>query len=446
MTGRSNLSDDAKLVDLAETFLARATEAVIPTEEEMSAVFEAGVGWTAHGALTFRHTTAVTNSLSDFVEIVSRKLGPRAAHEDELRRACWGMASEWLSKESPDDVRSAARRMMANIGAIGEVSAHLILPNYTFQRAPGVDSVCVGPVEILDTQIAKRRIDALDNEHIRVVINGGRGLTWREGATEASFPSTCWWVKVTAARRNVRDEGAWLIDVAIALARFLHRPWGGLAPGHKDREPAAFEPTPRDPSGIFFVGDTVMTGDFTAPRYYQLDAAAVASLESDDAKTKAAAIFEPVKDSVGGRIALALGWLTRARRAADRSEAVLFYFTALEALLSPGKSEPIAQTIARHVAVMRSDKPAARYRTFELVLELYALRSSLVHQGNRDVLALDVRRMSALTDTVLWRLIHEVDLSAKSAALLYSLKAASFGDPWSPPTPIQTETAQKSKT
>ncbi len=435
MAGGSRLSDNAKLVELAEIFLACATDAVIPTEEEMSAVFSAGLGWTAHGALTFKHTAPVTNALSDLVELVSRKLGPRAAHEDELRRACWGLASAWLSQEEPNEVSSAARRMLADIEAIGEVTADLVLPNFTFRRDPGVPSVHIGPVEILDAEIAKRRVDALDNEHIRFVINGGRGVSWRDGATEASFPNTCWWVKVTAARRNVRDEGTWLVDVAIALARFLHRPWAGLAPGHKDREPAPFEPTPRDLPGVFFVGDTVMTGDFTAPRYYGLDAAAVASLESDEAKAKAAAIFEPIKDSVGGRIALALGWLTRARRAGDRSEALLFYFTALEALLSPGKGEPIAQTIARQVAVMRSDKPAARYRTSELVLELYGLRSNLVHQGERAVLALDVRRMSALTDFVLWRLIHEVDLSAKATLLLTSLRAASFGDPWSPPTP-----------
>jgi hypothetical protein len=184
---------------------------------------------------------------------------------------------------------------------------------------------------------------------------------------------------------------------------------------------------------MFFVGDSVSAGGFSAPRYYELDGEAARALGTADARAIATAVFSPVDNSVGARIAQGLGWLTRARRATDRSEAFLFYFTALEALLSSGKGEPVWQTIARQVAVMRNDRPASRVKTYDLVRKLYDVRSRLVHAGDRSALDLDVRTMHALTDVIFWRVIHEVDLSVPAATLTASLGHATFGDPWGPP-------------
>ena len=172
--------------------------------------------------------------------------------------------------------------------------------------------VQIGPVEILPSEAAKARVDALDIELLRFLVDGGRGSVFRNDAVEISYPSFCWWVRVAAAEKNIRDEGAWLIDTAISLARFLHRPWGGLAVGHKDVEPHAFEPTPQDRSGAFFVGTRFVGGGRTAARYYLLDETAVEALESDRARAIVAGVFEPTPNSVGARVARALGWLTRA--------------------------------------------------------------------------------------------------------------------------------------
>lgn len=433
MPGSPHLSDNQTLLGLAAAFLSAADDAAVRTPGQMTSALEQGMGWSGHSGATFIRTTAVVGAQSALVEPVLRKLGTRRGHEDEVRSACWRRAALWLTAEDILPVAAAARQLLVDLETANEVTADLILPNYTFKRAAGVESVHIGPVEILDAELAKRRVDAFDNEHVRFVIDGGRGLAFRDAAFDVSYPDTCWWVRVAAAPKNVRDEGAWLIDVAISLTRFLHRPWRGLPPGIKDREPAACEPSPRDQSGMFFIGDAVNAGGFSAPRYYELDEAAAQAIGSDGAKVIATAVFSPVRNSVGERVAQGLGWLTRARRAGDRSEAFLFYFTALEALLSSGKGEPVSQTIARQIAVMRNNKPASRIKTFDLVRKLYEVRSRLVHTGDRSALALDVRTMNALTDIVFWRVVRETDLSVPAAELIASLNRATFGEPWAPP-------------
>lgn len=433
MPAKSRFLSDPKLVALASAFLEDADGAAVRSHEEMSAAFTDGHGWASHSGVTFIQRPAVRATQAALVDAILRKLSTRAGHEDEVRSATWREAALWLTTDEPAPVADAARQLLKAIEERDEVTADLVLPNYTFRRAPGVESVRIGPVEVLDAEVAKARVDALDNEHLRFVVDGGRGSAFRERAVEISYPATCWWVRVAASERNVRDEGAWLIDTAISLARFLHRPWGGLAVGHKDLEPHAFEPSPQDQSGAFFVGDRFSGGGRTAARYYELDGTAARALESDRARSIAASIFEPTKHSVGGRVALALGWLTRARRTRDRFEALLFYFTALETLLVPGKVEPVSQTISRQVAVILRDKPTNRRTMFQRMRQLYEMRSTLVHAGQRTALASDVRTMSVVTDHVFMRVVNEVDLSIPAETLIASLNDATFGDPWEPP-------------
>lgn len=434
MPATPNLFSDSKLIEAAVAFFADAESAVARTVDEVGDAMRDGEGWTSHSGVTFIQRPAVRGSQGALVEAILRKLGPRSGHEDEIRSATWRGAAQWLTASERTPPEDAARLMLRTIGETAEVTADLVIPNYTFRRAQGVSGARIGPVEILDSEIAKARVDALDNEHVRFAIDHGRGTSIRDSAVEVSYPGTCWWVRVGAAERNIRDEGAWLIDTAISLARFLHRPWGGLAVGHKDREPHAFEPVPMDQSGMFFVGTKVSTGGRTAARYYELDATAVAALESDRAVSIATSIFEPLKNSVGLRVGLALPWLTRARRTSDRSEALLFYFTALETLLAPGKGEPISQTISRQIPVILRDRPASRKSLFQRMRQLYDMRSTLVHSGRRSALASDVRTMSVITDRVFMRIVNEVDLTTSVDDLIGSLNDATFGDAWTSPT------------
>ena len=53
--------------------------------------------------------------------------------------------------------------------------------------------------------------------------------------------------------------------------------------------------------------------------------------------------------------------MTRGRQARDRSERLLFFFTAIEALLSgDDKTAPVTQTIARRAATILVDDPTHR--------------------------------------------------------------------------------------
>ena len=60
------------------------------------------------------------------------------------------------------------------------------------------------------------------------------------------------------------------------------------------------------------------------------------------------------------------GWMTRGRHAEDRAERFLFFYTAIETLVSTtDKSAPVIQTIARNAASIITDKPEIFHRFIE---------------------------------------------------------------------------------
>lgn len=118
-----------------------------------------GEGWTSHSGVTFIQRPAVRGSQGALVEAILRKLGPRSGHEDEIRSTTWRGAAQWLTASERTPPEDAARLMLRTIGETADVTADLVIPNYTFRRAQGVSGARIGPVEILESfQNVTRRI------------------------------------------------------------------------------------------------------------------------------------------------------------------------------------------------------------------------------------------------------------------------------------------------
>jgi hypothetical protein len=174
---------------------------------------------------------------------------------------------------------------------------------------------------------------------------------------------------------------------------------------------------------------------FRPDRQVSLNAAAGKVLMSAPF-TDYAAVFTAKEGSVAERVAQGLGWMTRGRQSADRAERLLYFFTAVEALLTNSdKTAPVTQTIARHASVILADTPQDRVKIAGQFKSLYGLRSALVHSGKRGVGRSDADTVQALVEALYDRVLALVPLSSDAQNLNLALDKASYGGAWSPVEP-----------
>jgi len=143
-------------------------------------------------------------------------------------------------------------------------------------------------------------------------------------------------------------------------------------------------------------------------------------------------IFTASSKKVANRVARGLGWMTRGRQTADPAERLLFFFTALEALLThDDKSQPVVQTICRNASVVLSNNVGERYVLAEQLKAAYTLRSGLVHGGKREVSIADTRLVQSVTEDV-YRvlLVKEAILDQEAHMFLAEMAEASYGKRW----------------
>lgn len=427
MSSAHDLASSVPLRAKAEAFLLLAEEALLDGRAAGEALAR-GAGYQFILGTFFSTPDALMQAQFELVKPVLQKLGTLSGSEKELRALTWRHAREWAISDAPKDIKVAARGLLQDMGASGREAVDLYLPNYTFQLDPGVEGVTLGSVAILPSTSAAQAVEPFA-QTLRVNIDGGHGQSYDDGVVTHFMP-VCWRVRLNASPHNVRDEGAWMIDVAISLARALHRPWKGLPPDLKDREPNAFAPTEEKESGFYVTADRYGCGAMTKARYYLIDAVAAANLMSERNQAIARLIFDPPLRSLAERVAQGLGWLTRGRRAQDRSEAFLHFFTALEALFSGERGQPVTATIARHFAVIWSDDPDVRRVAAKWLMQLYETRSALVHAGRREVLEPDVRNLHNAADRIFRAVLLNVDLEMAADTFASQLRDASYGSLW----------------
>lgn len=115
----------------------------------------------------------------------------------------------------------------------------------------------------------------------------------------------------------------------------------------------------------------------------------------------------------------------------DRAERLLSFFTALEALLtSNDKSNPVTQTISRHVSVIYTQKLPDRMDIYNRLKALYGLRSAIVHAGKREVLWGDVNTLQTIVEAVFFVVLKRCDLAMSQDVFAQSLADASHGLQW----------------
>jgi hypothetical protein len=430
MKSKPQKPDTSELKKLARVFLEAYVAAQPAGGEELSQLLHEG-GFSSFEGGTVRLTEELEAASSALVERAAKLLGPRGAHEKALAGIAEKSAQKLIRKEF--DLDAAISHLIDVVLEAANSTFDVLLPNYLIQFRDDVRSIKLGRVRAALTDDLPAELEA---RKIPVEIHKGTlfKLGYRSDKIEVTLPICCWIATVTGASENAREEAKWLVDIAISLLRVAHDSVGIMFPGYGDVEPHPWQPWNFTDVGVLVKDGTARGGNMTPPRSYEIGSKLRDIIESEAFRAKAELVFDQPKGTVAERFGQGLGWLTRGRQAADRAERFLYFFTAIEALLSSEDgNDPITQTISRHAATILSADIATRISIIKNVRQLYGLRSRIVHLGNRPVLWGNADAAQRLADSLFWFVFRRADLSMKHKEFSEELINASYGTPWPPP-------------
>ncbi len=374
-------------------------------------------------------TEEIAEWQASFVHRAAKLLKSKAAHEKAIADISTNHAHEFVvgNKKIEDAVASMIKGVLEHANA----SFEYLAPNHLYKLAPAIKEIKIGRVRAMRTADFSTDWKALYPDH-QVEILSGTGFSLRfTPKIIIEMWSLCWIVNVDAVAENVEEEGKWLIDIAVSLLRLSHDKWPGHFPELGSVEPHPVRATLLHKEGVKIQGSQLLAGGSSAPPWYEIDAAVLSTSNSAKFISQAELIFDPPRRSLAERVSQGLGWLARGRQAEDRSERLLYFFTAIEALLSmDDKTAPVVQTIARHGAVLLTNDNTTRAEVAGDIKNLYNLRSSLVHAGNRSILWSGANGAQALAESMFSVVLEKADLKITHENFCSTLAAASYGVAW----------------
>lgn len=376
----------------------------------------------------FNVSDKVIDSQGAVIDKLLRILGPIRGHKSELEPEIWKLAAEQVVAQTSAFPQALLDSWLDEIESRTKHLVHIIKPCNNIRLLDGIKFIKVGPVSIFST---KSHLSTIRNRcpSVKFTIDGTsiRNLT----GLEVTLPQTVWEVELAAAKAVREEEAAWLIDVALSLLRLgvsvSNR--GRMAPGIGKIEADPIEPSNSDHNRLTIgPGTNYSIGGWSMPSTYELGRKAKRSLQNKSVLKRIEVIFSPPKSSVAERFSQGLGWLTRGRKSADRPTRLLYFFTAIEALLSDSdKTAPVVQTVARHAAVILSENNKIRSEIAKDIRALYGMRSSLVHTGKRGIYDQDSNTIQYIAELLFYNVWKRATLESSHSDFVQKLSKASYG-------------------
>jgi Apea-like HEPN len=415
----------------ARTFLEAYRAASIASNEQFSRVLKGGGGYRSFVGGAVELTDQLTTATDALIDKANTLFGPRGASERSLSALADQIGQGLILGEFNLD--EAISKLIDIFVDEGNSSFEVLLPNYLIQFKDDIRSITLGRIRAaLTVDISAE----LRERGVPTAITQGPQFSQTllpDGKLGITMPPRCWVVKVAAVQDNAKEEAKWLLDVAISLIRMSYKTVGPMFPMVGDIEPHPWEPWNFREAGLTFGQGVAYSGKRTTPGMYVVDKQLEATISEPSFADRANLVFDPQKGSLAERMGQGLGWLTRARQTEDRSERLLYNFTAIEALLSGSdKSAPVTQTISRNAATILTEDVADRFKTAKDIIGLYGLRSLVVHAGSRPVAWTHANFAQNLAEELFWRVLLTADLSLTHQAFIEQLSAASYGSPWPP--------------
>ncbi len=419
-----------ELRKLLEVFVAAATECAVKDFRQLK--FER---LRMIGGVTFQISDETVAAQGALTTELLKRMGAVRGHSKDIDPAIWGLVAECVQNgiEINDVKRDECLKKIQDDASI----THLFHKPCANVRLPSeVDSLSLGPVRISKSSAQRSYLNSL-HEQVGFVDQERWGLSilpYDAGkSVNIGLTPYLWEVQVVAAAPNREEETSWLIDVTLSLMRFASgaNDLGPLAStiGKVEAHPTR-ELNFHDDSFSYRVpyDGGIKIGGMTASNTYDLSQAAIDSINSVENQRKAGEIYNARQGSLGERFFQGLGWLTRGRRANDRSTRLLYFFTAIESLLSDSnKTSPIVQTIARYASVLMNDDNEIRIDISRAIRDLYGLRSRLVHAGKRGVYDVDANSAEYIAEDLYLATWSRLNLTMSHQDFVDRLSKASYG-------------------
>jgi hypothetical protein len=422
------MTTDRELLELASGFLEAFS--ISASRQGHPSNFAKGSGLSLGESGAVEIDEDVYKPLAGFIHRAAKLLGSAAGHEKAIYYTALKQAHSLHSIKRI--TRNAALSLIEAVCNQGNTSYEYLAPNPLFHFAANIDAIEIGRVRALKTvNFSTEKKRAYPAHKLEIVIGSGFDFRFTGGKAIISMNPVCWVVNVDAIKENVEEESKWLIDVAVSYLRLSYKGWKVSVPQTGSKEPHPTRALVLNKEHVKFQGLNAWAGGMEVPPWYEIDASVLAVATTEMFKVGAEQIFSPQKKSLAERVSQGLGWLTRGRQAEDRSERLLYFFTAIEALLSnDDKSAPIIQTIARHGAVLLTNDNDDRPKVAAGIKKLYSFRSALVHAGTRSILWSASNESQVLAENMFIIVLEKADLTVPHTDFCDKLSSCSYGIPW----------------
>lgn len=419
---------DLELHEYVEAFVRAVYDSTAQSKDDAHRIFKS-LRFTYFSGAIAELTPDVTGNLAKLAIRAAKLLGTKAGNEKALRDIAMKQAQEGiLNSTSAKDV---VPHLIDKLFEEGNAKYEFLIPNYLVMFDEGVRSVEVGRVRALFTSDLSAEFSTQHENNVGITSGHGFSIDINEDGTTVTMHPLCWRVAVDATKENVEEEAKWLIDIAVSFLRLHFTEAPALFPRVGDVEPHPLKPTESNNVGFMISESHVWGSGARVPPAYPIGKTVEGITQSEEFRAKASLVFDPPEKSLAERFSQGLGWLTRGRQAKDRAERLLYFFTAIESLLSnDDKTAPIVQNIARQAAVILTNEAPVRAAVASNLKKLYALRSALVHTGSRAVLSTNANDAETLAESLFSRVLSEVDLKQTHTKFIEGLSNASYGQPW----------------
>lgn len=431
----SGISSDRELTKAIEDFFIQTDAALCKTPESMKTAMDDLLRQRKPNrmvdGLVFDVSPILASLQDEIVQRVCRIVGPIAGDEDFVARQLWSDAVKRLKEV--DDVSKAVQGFLIEVEEKTSEERKFIVENSIIYLGDVIEVVEIGPVTIAKgSSIAAQINHANERSDWRVDV-GTPGFELSEDLTgRILIDHNVWSISAVAAKANLAEEAAWLAGVTVSLLRVTISAALGMMIGRRGEiEPHPFRRRPLEAIGISLDRNGISQGGMSRAPRYCIDQEAFEYISTKEFQAIVGKLFGCNKKSIGARVRQSLGWLAKGRQCEDRAERFLYFFTALEALLSSDdKTAPVVQTIARNAASILTNNVQGRADNAKLIKNLYAGRSALVHTGTRSVTVRQANTIEAITEVVCWRILDQVDLGQSVEAFQAELLNSSYGLKW----------------
>lgn len=433
MATKQQFLSNSNIRKLAAELLAayKASWSTALSPEDFPAMLKAGGVMSPTGQFGIIFTPELTAMISQFVIDVARALGPRAGHERTIRTLTLKEAQAFA--QLGEDVDAAVKKLLEGLYEHNNDTFEYFDANHLIKLETGLRSLRLGTVRAMLSMDYMSEVKSRRKDESPIKFEIGPTFGFKVETFTFTVSELCWVVELQGAYDHAEEEAKWLIDVMVSFLRCQYTQAPVLFPRPGEVEPHPIRPDGFTSAGILFTDASPRMPVWTTPPHYAVNAALSEFVHTEAVQRTAALLCNPPAGSLAERVSRGLGWLTRGRQAKDRSERLLHFFTAIEALLSSeSKSDPVVDTIARYSGVILTEESRPRWEVAAELRALYEYRSDLVHRGDRAILENSVNKAQWFAELLFLLVLKKADLSSKYMEFAKELREASYGRPWSP--------------